>query len=414
MFWYFVIALLALAAVFVVLPIWRFHRDTANDQSTRERTNILIFKERIEELERERDSGLLEAENFDALKAELERSLLIDVETVATQKSESLESTGLLNKSRLVPIVMFVLAIPLSVFFYDQWGFSEELELAGLYERTRVNPGDPEEATALVRSLGEIVRDDSENGWAWYFLGQNLVSLGQFPEASMTFELASRYIEQDGDKAVVLSQHAFLEYMLADQELNDDVQAIIARVQRLDPNQMLIFQILSMNAERNADYQSAITYWRRMLQMTPPGEESDALRQRIGMAQEALLASGSAQERAIVNGPTIDVELTVAADLDLPPETRVFISALEENGRGQPLAAEVITLADLPITISLDNSDAVGPFNLSSAEMVYIVATASVSGTANVQSGDYRSRTQAFAHLNTHAILQLEIKDLVP
>lgn len=414
LFWYFAIALLGLAALFVVLPVWRFHRDSTDDHARREKTNLFIFKERITELEKEREAGLLEQANFAALKAELERSLLQDVDVSNSTGRQTNDATGLLNRSRLVPLVMCVLMIPLSIMFYQQWGFSDELELAALYERTRENQGDPEVAKELAFALGEIIQNDEQNGWALYFLGQNLITLGEFPLASMTFERASGLIEQPQDQAVVLSQHAFLEYMLADQQLTDDVQAVIERVQRLDPNQMLVLQILSMDAERRADYQSAITYWRRMLQMTPQGDEADSIRSRIATAQQALLSSGNARDRDIASGPTIDVEISLSPEIDLPPQTRIFVSALENNGRGQPLAAKVLTLGELPTTIRLENSDAVGPFNLSSAEMVYVVATASSSGTANVQAGDYQTRTQAFAHLNSHAILQLEIKDLVP
>jgi len=80
----------------------------------------------------------------------------------------------------------------------------------------------------------------------------------------------------------------------------------------------------------------------------------------------------------------------------------------------QPLAAEVLTVAELPTTITLDNSDAVGPFNISSAQMIYIVATASSSGSANVQSGDYQNRTEGFAVSSEDTVIHLQISDLVP
>ncbi|MDX1490465.1 MAG: c-type cytochrome biogenesis protein CcmI [Pseudohongiellaceae bacterium] len=413
MFWYFAIALLALAALFVVVPTWRFHRDSADDRSRREQANLLIFKERVAELERELEAGLLESENFDALKAELERSLLSDVTQQGESSSSQNSSEAGVKKSRLVPIIMFLLAIPVSVLFYQQWGFSDELELAELFERTSTNQ-DPEVARELVYSIGEILEHDPENGWALYFLGQNLITLGEFPLASSAFERASQFIEQPQDQAVVLGQHAFLEYMLAGQEITEKVEEVIDRIQRLEPNQVLALQILGMDAEKQQDYQSAITYWRRVLQLTPQGDDANAIRERISIAQQALATSSNSRDRDAAAGPRIDVELSIAEGIDLPADTRVFVSALEEGGRGQPLAAQVLTLGELPTTIRLTNADAVGPFNLSSAEMVYVVATASSTGTANVSSGDYQTRTEAFAHLNTHAILQLEIKDLVP
>lgn len=412
MFWYFAAALLILAALFILIPLWKFSQSGDSSRARRERTNLLIFKERIAELEADLAAGNLEQENFDALQHELERSLLSDVDSQSATSAESVQQDGnWRSASRLVPVVLLLIIVPMSIYLYRTWGYQDELALAQLYERTRDSVDDPQEARDLVFALGEIIETDRENGWAWYFMAQNLVNLAQFPEAAMALERAGDYIEEPQDRVVVLSQYAFLEYMLAEQQLTEKVQQIIDQTQRLDPNQLLILQILGMDAEQRADYQSAITYWRRMLQLTPPGQEAQLLQGMIANAQQQIAATDG---QDAVDGPRIDVEVSIAPGLDLDPNTRVFVSALELNGRGQPLAAEVLTVGDLPTTVSLDNSDAVGPFNISSAEMIYIVATASSSGSANVQAGDYQNRTEGFAHSNQNAIIRLEISDVVP
>lgn len=414
MFWYFAVALLILAASFVLIPLWRFQHGGDSSRARRERTNLLIFKERIAELEADLAAGTMEQENFDALQHELERSLLSDVQTQPSASSEEQQHYGnWRSPSRLVPLALLLFIMPLSIYLYRTWGFQDELALAQLYERTRDSVDDPQEARDLIFSLGEIIETDRENGWAWYFMAQNLVNLAQFPQASMALERAGEYIQEPQDRVVVLSQYAFLEYMLAEQQLTDKVQGIIDQTQRLDPNQLLILQILGMDAEQRADYQSAITYWRRMLQLTPPGEEAQLLQGMIANAQLQVAASDD-QDGVAVDGPRIEVEVSLAPGLDLDPNTRVFVSALELNGRGQPLAAEVLTVGELPTTITLDNSDAVGPFNISSAQMIYIVATASSSGSADVKPGDYQNRTEGFAHAGQDATIRLQITDVVP
>lgn len=414
LFWYFAAALLILAALFILLPLWKFTQSDESSRARRERTNLLIFKERVAELAAEVAAGNLEQENFEELQRELERSLLSDVQPQLEAKKEVPQaSSSWRSASRLVPLCLFIIVIPLSIALYRTWGFQEELALGQIFERTRESVDNPQEARDLIFSLGAIIEKDRENGWAWYFMAQNLVNLAQFPEASMALERAGEYIQEPQDRVVVLSQYAFLEYMLAEQKLTDKVQGIIDQAQRLDPNQLLILQILGMDAEQRSDYQSAITYWRRMLQLTPPGEESQLLQGMIANAQQQISTAGG-QEAVAVDGPHIEVEVLLAPGLDLDPSTRVFVSALEVNGRGQPLAAEVLTVGDLPTTVTLDNSDAVGPFNISSAEMIYIVATASSSGSANVQSGDYQNRTEGFAHANQDANIRLEISDVVP
>ena len=414
LFWYFAAALLILAALFVLLPLWKYSNSADSSRARRERTNLFIFKERVAELEAEVEAGNIERESFEALRSELERSLLSDVQPQAKASDDtSQQSNSWLSASRLVPVVMLIAIIPLSLFIYRTWGFQDELALGELFERTRESADNPQEARDLIFSLGAIIEEDRENGWAWYFMAQNLVNLAQFPEAAMALERAGDYIEEPQDRVVVLSQYAFLEYMLAEQQMTDKVKEIVEETQRLDPNQLLILQILGMDAEQRADYQSAITYWRRMLQLTPPGEESQLLQGMIANAQQQISTAGQ-QAAVAVDGPHIQVEVSLAPGLNLDPNTRVFVSALELNGRGQPLAAEVLTAGDLPATVTLDNSDAVGPFNISSAQMIYIVATASSSGSANVQSGDYQSRSEGFAQAEQDEVIRLQIADVVP
>ncbi len=418
MFWFFAAALVLLAVLFVLLPLWKIHRAGDSGRTRREHANLLIFKERVAELEAERAAGTLEEENFVALKRELERSLLSDVDAGAVDvQSKGEGSASLLAPGRLIPLLLVLMIAPVTYVLYQQWGYQDELELAELGERTRAGVTNGDEARDLIFAIGDIVQREPENGWAWFFLGQNLVNLGQFPEAAMALERAAGNIAEPQDQAEILSQQAYLEFFLAEQKLTDKVQGIIDRIQLINPNHQIVLDILSMDAEQRGDYQTAITYLRRILQGTPPGVAADDLNARIANAQQ-LLAGGATlpdgSQATPVEGPSIEVQLALGADLNLPPDTRVFVSALDVNGRGQPLAAEVLTVADLPATITLTDADAVGPFNLSSAQQIYIVATASSSGTANVQAGDHQVRSEGFAHGNTHAIIPLVIEDIVP
>ncbi|MYI01293.1 MAG: hypothetical protein F4122_01805 [Gammaproteobacteria bacterium] len=101
--------------------------------------------------------------------------------------------------------------------------------------------------------------------------------------------------------------------------------------------------------------------------------------------------------------------------MPLDPELRVFVSARNAQADGMPpLAVADLTVADLPARIRLDDSLAVGPFNLSSAESVYVSALVSRAGTANRASGDYFAETEAFSLENPPAPVELVISDIVP
>jgi cytochrome c-type biogenesis protein CcmH len=415
LFWIYAGVLAVAAALFVLLPMWNFHRRGVQKMARREHANLLIFQERMAELEAERSSGSLEEENFQALKRELERSLLSDV-TAAREKVEaSVEAhPGFFTRARVIPLLMVALIVPASIGLYQQWGYEDDLELAALFERSGEVSDDPQAIRDLIFEIGAIIERDNQNGWAMYLLGQNLANIGLFAESSSALERAASLIEQPQDKVSILGQQAFLEFMLAEQVVTDKVQAIIDQAQLIDPNQFLILQVQALDAERRQDHQSAITYWRRIAQQTPTGPEMDQINDRIASAQQALAGDGEPAAAPEPTGAQVQVQVSLAEGLALPAGTRVFVSVLEVNGRGQPLAARVLNLEDLPVTLTLSDADAVGPFNMSSAESIYVVATASSSGTANVQSGDYQARSDGFARADAPALVPLVIAHRVP
>ena len=68
----------------------------------------------------------------------------------------------------------------------------------------------------------------------------------------------------------------------------------------------------------------------------------------------------------------------------------------------------------LPTVFRLDNSSAVGPFNLSSAETVYVSALVSFAGVASPNSGDYRVVSENFAVTDGEIEIDLTISEQVP
>lgn len=411
MFWLIAVLLILLASLFVLIPLWRLLNKTGADQSDIQNSiNLGIYRERLDELEQELAHGSLDEKQFNVSKHELERLLLVDVSSNVNPVA-GIESASWKSPVRLVPLLAVMLLPVLTWVAYEQWGFQDELQLRDLNDLTLAAQENPEQALAVVYELTDFIDANPDSGWAWYFLAQNLTVLGQYQEVSVALRRASELIEQEQDKAFLLARLALNDYLLANRQMTPQIQELIEQVQRLDPTQPYILQILAVEAENQNDPQTAITYWRRLLQLASPGEETDFLQEHIASLQLAIAEQGGQTDMPA--GPVIDVEVSLAPGLELAPQTRVFVSALNVDGSGQPLAARMLTVAELPTTVRLDNSAAVGPRNLASADMVYIVATASISGTANVQAGDYQVRSDGFQHAGTHAIIELEISDQV-
>ncbi|MEX2131977.1 MAG: hypothetical protein WD772_10865, partial [Pseudohongiellaceae bacterium] len=297
---------------------------------------------------------------------------------------------------------------------YGLWGFYRDVAPRDLYEQTFANfENDPEIARNLAVELTEVIRNDPENPWAAYFLARNLTALNMFAEAELVFSQAIDLLEDSPDKAAVIGQYAQIKYITSGGELTEEVMTLVNQARAINPGEMSVLQLLSIDAELKGDVDSAIDYWRLMIQADPNSPQAQVLRGRIAAAQQSLNEQGG---EAIAAGPRIEVHIALGEGLTVPADLRVFVTARDALREGiPPLAATELTVADLPATISLDNNSAMVPaFNISSAATIYITATVSSSGTANVQSGDYRVVSENFAHNGQHTIIDLVISEAVP
>lgn len=429
MFWLLTACLFVLAISFVLLPLWSRRRSQSFESDTlRESQNIALFHERSNELESELAAGNLDQEQFDGLILELQQSLLADVSaggggdelktaasTQAKKGSKTQKNSIEAGRGKLwgsaVPVALALLMPVFSYTLYSQWGFIEDVELMGLYERTVNNIDDTEEAESLIISLGQVVQEDQDKPWAWFFLGENFASLGGYAEAEISYTQAAARLEETPEKAYVLGRVAMMKYFLADFSITDENQQVIDQARAINPGEVSTLQILAADANERQDYNAAIEYWRLLIQGNPNSAEAQLLRERIAEVQLMLPSEG----QEIDAGPEIDVNIALADGIELDENLRVFVAARNAAREGlPPLAADFVTVGDLPATIRLDNSSAVGPFNLSSADTIYVSALISLSNSANAGSGDYQELSDNFAPNGEHAVIDLLISERLP
>ena len=410
--------LIVLAALFVIVPLWRDRHKTNIDTELRKEANVALFHERAEDLKAEFETGSLGQVQFDALITELQQNLLADVEmnlageaSLVSEKSKqkwekrkgkekreqvnSPETDGLFSLNVAVPLVLLLLVPILAYSLYERWGFLSDVEMMSLYQRTVDNRDDLEEAQSLIVSLGEAAQENEDQPWTWYFLAENFANLGMFNEAEISYLRSSSLLNATPEKALVLGRVAMAMYINAELQFTPQILEIIAEAREINPNEISILQLLATDAAENEDYESAIQYWRLLIQVSPNSAQADQLRLNIAAAQQVL----AEQDPDVASGPIININISLANGLQLNDNLRVFVAARNADREGMPpLAATSLVVANLPIMVQLDDSLAVGPFDLSSAENVFISALVSYAGTATPQRGDYRVVSDTFPH----------------
>ncbi|SEG57840.1 c-type cytochrome biogenesis protein CcmI [Marinobacterium lutimaris] len=382
------IALLTLVAVaFVFWPLLRARREAdrlaeqADDTSVdRQHLNIEIYRERLAELENERDSGTLDAENFEVLKLELERNLLIDAEEQAPELKHPRPGAA-----QFTTVVLLALLIPVIAFgLYNTLGRSGDLALA-------LNPPQMPTLEEAVTELEKELQANPDNAEGWYLLATTYVNQGRFDEGVEAFRRVAEILPEDAPQfAGVQGQIAQALYFQAGGSMTPEVQAQIDRTLELDPDDMAALGLLGINAYETGDYRAAIEYWSHAME-SAHGEAVQSLRAGIEQAQQQLAAAG--EEVPELKAPaktSISVSVTLSDELkaQVSPDQAVFIYARPVGGR-MPLAAVRIQVSDLPLDVVLDDSMAMMPgAELSSVDAVEVGARISASGQAIAQPGD--------------------------
>ena len=425
LFWIITAALFTSAMLFVLVPLLRKSDLSEDGEKVRNEANISLFKEREQELEAELAANNIDPNQFNSLILELKQNLLSDVvdetgQSIPSKKTKKSKGEQFISRQSVqeklltwnigFPVLLTLLIPLLAYSLYDRWGYIGEVEMMDLYQRTVQNVDDLDEAQALIVSLGQAVQKDDGQPWAWYFLGENFSNICMFNEAEIAYTRSAGLFEATPEKALVLGRVAMVKYINAELQLTPEITEVIDEARAINPNEITILQLLASDASSNEDYAAAIGYWRLLIQTDPNSQQAQTLRANITAAQQILAQQSPSTEE----GPVIDVTVSLATGLALNSSLRVFVAARNADREGMPpLAATDLVVGNLPMTIRLDNSSAVGPFNLASAANVYVSALVSRAGIATPQSGDYRVVSESFSHNNERAEISLIISETV-
>tara|TARA_R110000772_G_scaffold161502_10_gene272645 strand:- start:156 stop:1433 length:1278 start_codon:yes stop_codon:yes gene_type:complete len=419
----YLIILMLLASMFVLVPVWRFRGQLRTQQSElRRQQNVDLFQQHIGELEDGLRDKLIEQEEFEKLKVELERNFLSDMESEVKSKQSSVSSF-----TKLMPLLLLFFIPIASFLLYRELGSGPELVLPELIDQL----GSSESTEEQLAGLNEIARildqrfqrrdDDIQTG---YTLGTLFISLEKYADAARVFSQLADNMPADQDKATVLGQLAQAQYLVADSTLSPIVQATIDEALLLNSNEQAVMSILAVEALLAQDYRGAANYWRRQISQLAPGSAQVAeLNERVATI-ESLLAEAD----GVVDGEAGDSEantsvannsaVTVRVDVDesirdqLQPGMRVFVFARSESVQF-PLAAVEYNLDDLPLTVTLDDSMAMIPqFTLSSVDTIYVGATIALNSTAD--AGGFRVQSESFDLAEQQDAVNLLVKDRIP
>lgn len=240
-----------------------------------------------------------------------------------------------------------------------------------------------------IRELQQALEREPQRADGWALLGRSQLAVGQASEANAAFE---RAVALAPDEAPVLVEAAQARAQAhPTRQFDDTALQWLRHAQQVDPNSERAAWLVGVALRQRGQNDEAARVWEALLPRLEAGAAA-ALREQIAVARQA---GGGAPAGQDSTGHALQVSVALAAGADvarLPATASVFIIARQPGGPPMPVAVEKHALADLPLTVTLDDADSPMPtVKLSALDEVEVFARVSASGQANRQEGDVDS-----------------------
>ena len=358
-----------------------------------------IYQEQLVELQRDRESGVLSEEQLKSVQAELEQSLLDEVNVSINKSNTSKPPSTRKVDYWTVAVVSLLLPIMAGVLYYN---LGQPELIINLKDDSSQQVGD--EAHKNMPSVEEMadllaqrLLENPDDAKGWSMLSRTYMAQGRFQDAVNAYKRLHALV---GDQPDVLVSYADALSMANNRSLAGEPEKLLLKALSVDPNNIIGLWLAGRMEDEKGQYDRAVDYWQRLLPMLQKDPKSEMeVRQLIKAAQAnlgipeteqiALAITESDSPDLLKNSITVNVELDPGLMETVDREAILFIFAQALNGPPMPLAAVRKQVKDLPLQVKLDDSMAMIPTQkLSSHIIVKVSARISKSGGALPQSGD--------------------------
>ncbi|MCG9732128.1 c-type cytochrome biogenesis protein CcmI [Shewanella sp. Isolate13] len=395
-FWILIASFLLVSLVLIWFPHFRQQRMLrTEDAKVREGTNLELFNERLATLEKELQEELLDQQEFDALKKELEISLLQDMK----QGDDESLVNKLKPKSIMWPSVMSVVVIGVCGYMYSTLGAYKNLDQPMTANDPHQGMTNEQIMSQRVEMMEAQANAEPENSQLWFSLGHAYISANRYDDAIKAFD---KTMDLVGVHAELLGPKATALYYRSNQKMTPTVQALVDQALSLDPEDPSTLLLVGMDSFFTADYKKAIDAWQLILDSDRTDVDRGAIMNAIDSAKMRMQSEGmmpndeahkSVKPDATAKTVTVEVSISPELQAKVASTDMLFIFARSTEGPKVPLAATKISAESLPATITLDDSTGMGGnTKLSDAKAVEIIAVLSKHGSVRAQTGDIQGK----------------------
>jgi cytochrome c-type biogenesis protein CcmH len=435
LFWI-ISAAMIIAAMGLLAPTLLRRQEAAADST--EQLNVVIAREHLAELAKQKEAGDLSDEEFAQAKQDLEMALADDLAGTKGAPKVATDTGG----GRTALIVSALLIPLITIFTYLEIGSPALIDrqaMAGSASAPEGHgSGDLPPIGDLAAQLRERLEANPENAEGWFLLGRTYMRMEDYTQAAEAFERVNTLLP---DQPAVLLSLADALTMRDGRRSGPRAVELLEQALSIDPNAVTALWLLGNAAFDDGKTAQAVEYWQRAYPLLEdePGMQAElgqmitaaggqlpsspvTLPPIMGAAPAAPVQNAAAPTAAEPATPGAETGASVTVEVALAPTLfervadtdTVFIFARAENGPPMPLAVARHSVAELPLRVTLTDAMAMMPaMKLSSFPRVKVTARVSKSGQAGSQPGDITAGDVVVETANSGGAVQLLLNRIV-
>ena len=434
-FYIIVSGLITLVLLIVAFP-WLRNKNHAKQDSL---SNTQIVKQRLAELDREVQEGLISEHDKRQAVDELKLAL-VDESAFQSHKT---------GNAKLPLAIGAVLAIACGVIVYaqvNQMGRVTQAsqaiealpELSQQLASGNANNLTQQDIASLALAIRQRLREEPEDDTGWMYFGRLMLSIGQEVQAIEAIDKAVSLAPSNSANRITLAQalmttgdvnnleraQSILLGLLNDNPANDNLALMMAVVSAqlgdLENTQRFYKQV---EGKLPADSDMAQRLVARIKELQGNTSEMAALQNTAAeitdtstaqnASSEAKNASSEAQSDSseAQTGFSITVNLSDDANTEAPKDGFLIVFAQDANSDNKmPAAVVKLPIDDFPVSVTLTTENAMMPqFTLATLSDVMVTARLSKDGNVAVSKGEWQGSVSASVTANEISSLSVII-----
>ena len=377
----FLIPAFLLLVLVLVLLLRPFIFPAKSKATSRRQMNATIYREELDKLEVEHQSGAITSTDYEIAHAEMRQRLFQD--TIEEDDREVAGST----KKTAIGLCLFIVLLSSALYF----SLGDVVRVA---QKNSEKPVTQEGVEKMVAEFAIKMEKDPTNLKGWAMLARSYRILGRNEDAAKAYARAGNFIDSDPQ---LLADYADVLASNANGSFTGKPMQLINQALKLDPNNLMALWLAGTASYNSGNYKVAVQTWEKLAKQIPSDtDEARAIQGSIAEARSKGGLATTATTLAASSGKEISGKIEISSELKskIKPGDIVMVIA-RKPGERMPVAVLKMPASNFPMSFALNDALAMNPSApLSQLSEASIEVRISKTGMAKPEAGDLISLAQ--------------------